>query len=627
MSTAFVEPIKNNYLKRRTLWWAAAVVLAAVVIVLIAHSLSRPSLPFTISDYESAVKKNDHDGIFEIYNRTRLKRSELDAKLPADKVKKLLEEADSLIDRIENDVKKRSEQMLDRVFRGDDFTEEEIAVLELDAAISGNDMTRFIEEKTNLYLFGKIDENIYLRFMGQLARVPIFSREYNQLLGKTEILQRIREELTEANEAAARGAHDSEAASIQRLLTDRQLTGIDHVTLYLEERMAKARRSYYDELIPAIVKDLDHNRTYDASLKIKKLTPWFPDDKQLRCYQDICDRKNPAVVLNWVYAVEHIAVKPLIADPVRAFDGDRFASSADSDLLLTAEFENILEQLYERGYVLVDGRSFATEDGKARAIPYPEGKKPICLVLDDFFSSNARIESGIAARLDLDADGRVVGVVRDRDGTERADRYFSAIGIVENFIDRHPDFSFNGATGTIAVIGRNGLFGYPLTDEQHQHWSNEAEAYGFDRTKRDEIDLEENALKVKAIISALTSHNWIIASGSYGRLAMDHAAVQSIADDIKMTEQFIEPYTGKLSILHYPYGLHAQFDKAKTALLAESGFSILSGYGTSAYSNQGHGFVYVSKTLLSGRALRQPREHGIDRFFKAGEVIDRSVRP
>jgi len=53
---------------------------------------------------------------------------------------------------------------------------------------------------------------------------------------------------------------------------------------------------------------------------------------------------------------------------------------------------------------------------------------------------------------------------------ERTDRLFSAIGVVEDFIDSHPDFSFNGATGTISVVAMNGLFGYPLTEEQDRHW-------------------------------------------------------------------------------------------------------------------------------------------------------------
>ena len=36
--------------------------------------------------------------------------------------------------------------------------------------------------------------------------------------------------------------------------------------------------------------------------------------------------------------------------------------------------------------------------------------------------------------------------------------------ILEDFIEAHPDFSYRGARGTIAVTGYNGIFGYRTSD-------------------------------------------------------------------------------------------------------------------------------------------------------------------
>jgi len=96
---------------------------------------------------------------------------------------------------------------------------------------------------------------------------------------------------------------------------------------------------------------------------------WFPEDVELRRLEEICLEKTPAEIRYWNGPVEHIAIKPLIADHKRAFDGDRFAASADRDLLLITEFQLILESLYERDYVLVDGRSFVSDEGSARVVP------------------------------------------------------------------------------------------------------------------------------------------------------------------------------------------------------------------------------------------------------------------
>ncbi len=623
----FVEPIKKRRLPRRFPIYLFIALVALLLIVFIVVKTTRPNLPFHLSDYEKALRKSDDTRVYEIYNETRLRRSELSSRSYSKRIRSLLKEADALTERIESDIKQRSEALLARAFHGEILSNEDLIRIELDAAIAGGAMTNYIEDRTQLYLFGEIEENVYLSFMGQIARVPIFSQEYSQVLEKTESLRQVRENLESANNAARENAHYSEAESLRKLLRTPEAKDIEHVLKYLEERMAKARQSYYSAQIPKIRTDVEQYRTYDALLKIRKMDGWFPEDVELRRLEEICLEKTPAEIRYWNGPVEHIAIKPLIADHKRAFDGDRFAASADRDLLLITEFQLILESLYERDYVLVDGRSFVSDEGSARVVPCPEGKKPLCLVLDDFFSSEARVESGIAARLDLDKEGKIVGVVRDRDGMERTDRLFSAIGVVEDFIDSHPDFSFNGATGTISVVAMNGLFGYPLTEEQDRHWRDDASAYGFETLREVETDFELNRAKVKALLLMLASRNWRIANGSYSRLAMDRASLQSIADDIAKVEASVVPITGKMNILHHPFGIHVEFDKEKTALLAESGYSVLSGYGTSIYSKQAKGYIYVSKTLLSGRALRNPRDSGVKRFFNAGDVIDRVNRP
>ncbi len=623
----FVEPVKKRRLPRRFPIYVLVAFLAALLIFLIVARAMRPSLPFSLSDYEKALRNDDDTLIHEIYDETRVKRSELSERSQSDRIRSLLHEADALIERIETDTKRRSEELLIRVFNGVSLSDEDVKRIELDAAIAGTMMTSFIEDKTHLYLFGDIEEDVYLTFMAEMARVPIFSQEYSQVIEKTESLRQIRKKLDKANSAAREGAYYTEAESLRKLLKANEVKEIDHVLKYLEQRLTKARQLYYDELMPDIIADVERNRTYDALLKIKKMDGWYPEDEALLRYEKICLERTPESILNWNGPVEHIAIKPLIADHERAFDGDRYAAAADRDLLLVTEFQRILEKLYAKGYVLVDGRSFVSDDGKARSVPYPEGKKPLCLVLDDFFSSEARVESGIAARLDLDDEGRIVGVVRDRNGTERADRLFSAIGVVEDFIDKHPDFSFNGATGTISVVAMNGLFGYPLTEDQDRHWREDAVAYGFTTLRDIETDFEINRAKVDALLMTLNSRNWRIANGSYTRLAMDRASLQSIANDIAKVEATVVPVTGKLDILHYPFGIHAEYDKSKTTLLAKNGYTVLSGYGTSIYSNQGNGYVYVSKTLLSGQALRNPRKSGVRRFFSTSEVIDSGKRP
>ena len=216
----FVEPVKKKRLPRRFPIYVLVAIIVLSLIALIVSKATRPSLPFSLSDYEKALRKGEYSRVYTIYNDTRLKRSELAGRSQNETILSLLRDADELIGHIESDAKNRSEDLLTRVFNGTPLTDEEVAYIELDAAIAGATMTSFIEEKTNRYLFGEIDENVYLTFMAEMARVPIFSQEYSQVIEKTESLRQVRV-LEGANSAAREGSHYGEAENVRRFWQNR----------------------------------------------------------------------------------------------------------------------------------------------------------------------------------------------------------------------------------------------------------------------------------------------------------------------------------------------------------------------------------------------------------------------
>lgn len=81
----------------------------------------------------------------------------------------------------------------------------------------------------------------------------------------------------------------------------------------------------------------------------------------------------------------------LIADPSKAFDGDRDQNGYNQVMTTIDEFNKILETLYEKGYVLVKLHDMAyettDENGntimKAGDIMLPPGKIPFVMSQDD----------------------------------------------------------------------------------------------------------------------------------------------------------------------------------------------------------------------------------------------------
>ncbi|HZK42156.1 MAG TPA: hypothetical protein VFD14_04200, partial [Clostridia bacterium] len=277
--------------------------------------------------------------------------------------------------------------------------------------------------------------------------------------------------------------------------------------------------------------------------------------------------------------------------------------------------------------VLVDSRAFVSPEGRLQGIACPQGKKPLVLVLEDFYASLPRAESGIAWRLQLDEDDRIEGVLLDADGSERADPYFTALGILEAFLESHPDFSFNGARGVIALVGQYGILGYPVADVQELTLRRDARDSGLDPDLIPRVDFAYNRQVLGHLIQVLEARNWTLASGSYARLSLPFSSLDQIDQDINMTARWMEHYTGKLEGLYCPFGDHLESDPVKTARYTQAGYTLQSGYGAWAYWQEGDGYAYVSRTYVSGAGLRQPRVNQLDRFFDASRVLDRQSRP
>ena len=89
--------------------------------------------------------------------------------------------------------------------------------------------------------------------------------------------------------------------------------------------------------------------------------------------------------------VEHLFFHPVIAYPELAFDGDAQANGLDDFMVTVGEFTKILNNVYEKGYVLVDigdvWSETTDENGTAKMVRntlyLPEGKKPVIFSYDD----------------------------------------------------------------------------------------------------------------------------------------------------------------------------------------------------------------------------------------------------
>ena len=129
--------------------------------------------------------------------------------------------------------------------------------------------------------------------------------------------------------------------------------------------------------------------------------------------------------------------------------------------------------------------------------------------------------------------------------------------ILEDFIEAHPDFSYRGARGTIAVTGYNGIFGYRTSD----YWYNWNCEY-FDQQNADERqrmyynneNIEADKAAAKEIAAAMKELGWTIASHSWGHIYIGSSSYGRVCWDSDMWEREVAPLVGGTDIIIFAFG-------------------------------------------------------------------------
>lgn len=269
-------------------------------------------------------------------------------------------------------------------------------------------------------------------------------------------------------------------------------------------------------------------------------------------------------------AVEHLAVGPLIADPHQAFASrDRDRLNAES--LTTGEFTQILEELYDSDYALVDPASLvqvgATGLSRTRLL-LPPGKKPLVLSVDDLAGYPWQIAAGLTSRLVLDRDGDVAAERQAADGRSVVARNNDVVPIVDRFVEQHPDFSVDGAKGALALTGRAGVLGYrtstlPVT--------------GVPAPEQAIVPAAQAAAQrrsVAPVIRRLKATGWTFAANGYAGSDLAGAKPAAVAADTRNWRREVGRLVGATSLYVLPGRSPLQPAPATLQALTKQQFSI-----------------------------------------------------
>lgn len=291
---------------------------------------------------------------------------------------------------------------------------------------------------------------------------------------------------------------------------------------------------------------------YDGAIALLQTVPGYETDTEITAAIEEFERTKATLVEVDITTIPHVFYHSLIVDPSKAFHNDAARAEDYNQVMTTVdEFNKITQQMYEKGYVLVKLHDMATNvDGTMQkgTILLPPDKKPFVLSIDDVSYYEYMKGDGFATRIVLDSQGYPTCEMEMDDGTVRTGDY-DVVPLLEAFIKEHPDFSYKGARGIIALTGYDGILGY-RTAPKYGDPSNEnyKEEYAS-------INWEQEKQQATAVAARMEELGWEFASHSWGHKDMGAASLESLKTDMEKWLDQVNPLLGgDTDILIFPFG-------------------------------------------------------------------------
>lgn len=365
---------------------------------------------------------------------------------------------------------------------------------------------------------------------------------------------------------------------------------------------------------------------YDGAIALLSESPEFSEEQAVKDAILSLEEIKSSLVRADTNAITHVFFHSLIMDNSKAFDGDSDSKGYNQVMTTKNEFLKILQQMYERGYVLVKLHDIAyevtDENGNTKFtagdIMLPPGKKPFVMSQDDVCYYDYMKGDGFASRIIIGEDGKPTCEMDMEDGSVSVGSY-DLVPLLEDFIEEHPDFSYKGARAVLAFTGYQGVLGY-RTDPEY---------------KDSNPNYEQDKETVRQVARCLRENGWELASHSWGHINMSSRSLETVKTDTDKWENRVESLIGETDIILYPFGADVGDWRAYTrenekfAYLYDKGFRYFCNVDSSRYWVQlGASYLRQGRRNLDGYRMyydlpeTAPTKDHLSDLFDVTQVFD-----
>lgn len=258
--------------------------------------------------------------------------------------------------------------------------------------------------------------------------------------------------------------------------------------------------------------------------------------------------------------ITHIFFHSLVYEPELAFDPENGNQADGYNLVMTTvdEFNAIIQSMYDKNYVMVSMHDICTFDEQGNRVDHqimlPPDKKAFVLSQDDLNYYHIQDGDGIATKLIIDENGKVINEYKKLDGSVTYGD-FDVVPLIDRFVEKHPEFSYKGHKGILALTGYNGVLGY-RTDSVYADINDpnlDPDQIQFLEANPD-FDYQKEVEEAKRVADKMKENGWEFATHTWGHRTVPDMSMDTLTTDTGKWRAYVEPVVGKTDVMIFPNG-------------------------------------------------------------------------
>ncbi len=347
-----------------------------------------------------------------------------------------------------------------------------------------------------------------------------------------------------------------------------------------------------DEILN-VAKTFESEEDYENAYYTIRSTPdIFKDEKKISDYleyiSDLFEKDQIKNLVPYTGIVYNMFFHSLALDANKAFSSAR--GKELFDIMATRyEFIRTLDLLYENNFILISPHDIydtymdnGVEHLRIKEALYlPENKKPLIMSFDNMACTHWA--AGFCKKILIDDQGNLASLVVE-DGVEKITYDGEHVLILEDFINKHPDFSYKNARATIGMSGYENMFGHETAKIDGPNYKQEIE-------------------KAKAVADKLKEMGFIFANHSYYHFANSRDIPSKYTDlewlqyDTELWHQYIRPVLGDTNIYITPGGKNYSVAKYVDGDRNDPTYNYLVSQGYQLIFSVGRSQAYTNKVI------------------------------